>query len=108
MAIATGLATDPLTALLPVPEDRAPWLLTAAAPAADTGEVVYHFEHRGMGRALRLDGRCRVYGQDVEGVVRLFGRGGPLALSVALNAVYDGMEQHRPSAITLPTEEPGG
>ena len=93
---------DPLQRVLPEAADRLSWRCTARITAADTGETVYCYEHSGMGRALRLDARCRVYGQDPEGAVRLFGRGGPLALSVALNAAYDGMDRYRPATVVLP------
>ena len=36
-------------------------------------------------------------------IVRLFGRGGPLALAVALNAVFDGADDTRPSRVVLQT-----
>ena len=93
---------DPLQLVLPVAADRLAWHCIARTVARDTNETVYHYEHRAMGRALRLDATGRVYGQDPEGAVRLFGKGGPLALAIALNAVYDGMDQHRPSRVELP------
>ena len=94
--------TDPLQQVLPDAADRAGWTLAGASIAGDTRETVFVYEHRNIGRTLRLDRRCRVYGQDREGSVRLFGRGGPLALAVALNAVYDGRDEHRPSRVVLP------
>jgi hypothetical protein len=87
---------------LPIEADRSLWHCTQRISATDTGETVYAYEHRSIGRTLRLDGTGRVYGQDAEGVVRLFGRGGALALAVALNAIYDGMDQYRPAKIVLP------
>lgn len=94
--------TDPLRLILPEAADRLAWHCTDRTQAADTHETVLHYEHRHSGRTLRLDARCRVYGQDPEGTVRLFGRGGPLALTVALNAVYDGMDQYRPARVVIP------
>lgn len=93
---------DPLGMILPRAEDRVLWHCTAQRTAADTGAIVFSYEHRGIGRTLHLDDQARVYGQDPEGVVRLFGRGGPLALVVALNALYDGMDQYRPAEVLLP------
>lgn len=93
---------NPLAMILPRGEDRALWHCTGERPAADTGATVFSYEHRGIGRTLHLDDQGRVYGQDPEGVVRLFGRGGPLALVVALNALYDGMDQYRPAEVRLP------
>lgn len=94
--------SDPLAMILPVEADRELWQRVDESLASDTGVVVVHYEHRRIGRTLRLDGQCRVYGQDAEGVIRLFGRGGPLALAVALNAVYDGSDEHRPHTVVLP------
>ena len=96
---------DPLCLVLPEAADRLAWHCTARTVAGDTNETVFHYEHRAMSRALRLDARGRVYGQDPEGAVRLFGKGGPLALAIALNAIYDGMDQHRPSRVVLPEKE---
>lgn len=93
---------DPLTMILPVASDRELWHRIEESVASDTGAVVTHYVHRRIGRTLRLDRECRVYGQDAEGVIRLFGRGGPLALAVALNAVYDGSDEHRPHTVVLP------
>lgn len=93
---------DPLRLVLPEAADRLAWRCTARTEASDTHETVFCYEHRGIGRTLRLDGHCRVYGQDPEGTVRLFGRGGALALAVALNAVYDGMDRYRPSRVVIP------
>ena len=93
---------EPLTIVLPEAADRLAWRCTSRVVASDTHDTVYCYEHRGMGRTLRLDAQCRVYGQDPEGTVRLFGRGGPLALAVALNAVYDGMDRYRPSRVVIP------
>lgn len=98
---------DPLCLVLPEATDRLAWHCTGRTVARDTRETVFSYEHRAMGRALRLDAQGRVYGQDPEGAVRLFGKGGPLALAVALNAVYDGMDQHRPTRVVLPEGEPG-
>ena len=92
----------PLCLVLPEAGDRLAWRVTARTIAGDTKETVFHYEHRALGRSLRLDAHGRVYGQDPEGAVRLFGKGGPLALAIALNAVYDGMDQHRPSRVVLP------
>lgn len=93
---------DPLAMILPVEADRQLWHRVGESVASDTHAVVVHYAHRRIGRTLRLDGQCRVYGQDAQGVIRLFGRGGPLALAVALNAVYDGSDQHRPNTVVLP------
>lgn len=97
---------DPLALILPVPGDRAMWHQTGSVISRDTEVTVFVYEHRAIGRTLRLDAGGRVYGQDPEGVVRLFGRGGAFALAVALNAVYDGMDQYRPSEIVLPEKQP--
>ena len=96
------LDPDPLQALLPEAADRLAWQCTGTTVASDTRDTVYAYEHRGIGRTLRLDAQCRVYGQDPEGTVRLFGRGGPLALAIALNAIYDGMDRYRPSRVVIP------
>lgn len=93
---------DPLCLVLPEASDRLAWHCTARTVAGDTKETVFHYEHLAMGRSLRLDAGGRVYGQDAEGAVRLFGKGGAMALAIALNAVYDGMDQHRPSRVVLP------
>lgn len=93
---------DPLVMILPLADDRLLWRRTAAVQAADTGDQVFAYEHRAIGRTLRLDAQGRVYGQDSEGVVRLFGRGGALALAVALNAIYDGLDGYRPTQVVLP------
>lgn len=93
---------DPLARILPLAEDRAGWHCAGSVEASDTHHTVFEYEHRGIGRTLRLDAEGRVYGQDAEGVVRLFGRGGALALAIALNALYDGMDAHRPSRVVLP------
>ena len=100
--IDVGRSADPLAMILPVEADRMLWRCTDRRVAADTGATVFSYEHRGIGRALRLDADGRVYGQDPEGVVRLFGRGGPLALVIALNAIYDGMDHFRPAEVLLP------
>lgn len=97
---------DPLQLVLPERVDREPWHCTGQTTAVDTHATVFHYEHRNLGRTLRLDEQARVYGQDPEGVVRLFGRGGPLALSIALNAVFDGADRYRPRRIVIP--EPAG
>ena len=96
------MAYDPLATILPEPDDRAPWRRAGESTAADTQQTVFHYEHRATGRTLRLGADGRVYGQDPEGVVRLFGRGGPLALAVALNVVYDGLDRGRPRRVVLP------
>ena len=96
------MLTDPLAAILPAPVDRAAWSPTGTTVAADTRATVVTYEHHATGRRLRLDAGGRVYGQDAEGVVRLFGRGGPLALAVALNVVFDGADALRPSRVVLP------
>ena len=101
----TSTDEDPLRLVLPEAADRLAWSCTGRAVARDTGATVFAYEHRVLGRALRLDAQARVYGQDVEGAVRLFGRGGALALAVALNAVYDGGDEHRPARVTLPGEQ---
>lgn len=98
----------PLQSILPSPADRLAWRCSRRSVAADTKEVVFHYEHQHIGRSLRLDQAGRVYGQDPEGVVRLFGRGGRLALAVALNAVYDGMDHHRPAQVVLPPRATAG
>ncbi|MPZ74135.1 MAG: hypothetical protein GEU74_13045 [Nitriliruptorales bacterium] len=98
---ATGHSAGPLRLILPVAADRLAWRCPRRSVAADTGETVFHYEHQRTGRWLRLDQSGRVYGQDPQGVVRLFGRGGALALAVALNAVYDGMDHHRPTEVVL-------
>lgn len=97
---------DPLARVLPEARDRSAWRHVGCVEATDTGDAVFEYEHRISGRTLRLDGAVRVYGQDAQGVVRLFGRGGPLALAIALNAVFDGLDQHRPSTVVLPTAAP--
>src|SRR5687768_7555937 len=89
----------PLDMLFPVAADRLSWRCGRRSTATDTQETVFHYEHQQIGRWLRLDSAGRVYGEDREGVVRLFGRGGPLALAVALNAVFDGMDAYRPSEV---------
>lgn len=98
----TNTAVDPLELILPVAQDRLAWRCVGQVTASDTHEAVFEYEHAGMGRALRLDARGRVYGMDPEGVVRLFGRGGPLALAIALNAIYDGRHDWRPARVVLP------
>lgn len=95
---------DPLALILPEAADRRQWVCVRQTPAAGTKEAVFHYQHQAMGRTLRLDRHGRVYGQDPEGVVRLFGRGGALALAVALNAVFDGMDHCRPRRVVLPAE----
>lgn len=95
-------SADPLELVLPNSADREAWHCTERTTAVDTHETVFHYEHRNLGRTLRLDQHARVYGQDPEGTVRLFGRGGALALAVALNAVFDGADRHRPSRIVIP------
>ena len=97
--------SDPLTEVLPEAADRLSWRCATRVVASDTGETVFEYEHIAMGRSLRLDAHLRVYGQDPQGVVRLFGRGGALALAVALNAVYDGHDDYRPTRIILPGQE---
>jgi hypothetical protein len=97
--------SDDMTALrliFPQRQDLAGWRCGRRSTAVDTQEEVFHYEHHHIGRWLRLDAQGRVYGQDAEGTVRLFGRGGPLALAVALNAVYDGMDAYRPAEIVIP------
>lgn len=91
-----------LTRIIPDPDDLSDWYVSHQSRASDTQHRVTHFVHRRSLRVLRLDDRGRVYGQDPEGVVRLFGRGGPLALHVALNTVFDGIEERRPKKIVLP------
>lgn len=98
----TKIDADPLALILPEAADRLSWFLVDTATAADTGERVAIFQHRATGRALRLDAACRVYGEDAQGVVRLFGRGGAMALAVALNAAYDGADDLRPARVVLP------
>lgn len=93
---------DPLEMILPEPQDRASWTLLHMVTAADTRESVLIYRHTVTGRALRLDRACRVYGEDAQGVIRLFGRGGMMALAVALNAVYDGADDLRPTRVLLP------
>ena len=100
-APATGPG-GPLDLIFPEVADRLSWRCGRRSTAADTQETVFHYEHQQVGRWLRLDSAGRVYGEDPEGVVRLFGRGGALALSVALNAVFDGMDAYRPIDVTLP------
>ena len=95
-------ATDPLAMILPERVDRSAWTLVETATAADTRERVAIFQHQQTGRCLRLDASGRVYGEDAQGVIRLFGRGGPMALAVALNAVYDRADQLRPVRVVLP------
>ena len=95
-------AMGPLGAVFPRAEDRAAWWCGRRSEAADTREEVFHYQHQHIGRWLRLDTHGRVYGEDSEGVVRLFGRGGAMALAVALNAVYDGMDVYRPAEIVIP------
>lgn len=94
--------SDPLERLFPEAEDRLWWQCIGRVTAADTGDSVAEYQHTAIGRTLRLDDSGRVYGQDAEGVVRVFGRGGALALSIALNAVFDGMDAHRPSRVVIP------
>ena len=96
---------DPLTVVLPEAADRLAWTLVDTATAADTHERVGIFRHAVTGRCLRLDAACRVYGEDAQGVIRLFGRGGAMALAVALNAVYDHAEHLRPARVVLPAPE---
>lgn len=93
---------DPLAAVLPEAADRLSWYLADTVSAADTGERVAVFRHVVTGRCLRLDSACRVYGEDAQGVIRLFGRGGAMALAVALNAAYDGADHLRPARVVLP------
>lgn len=97
---------DPLSVILPLAADRLSWSLVDTATAADTGERVVIYQHQATGRSLRLDGAGRVYGEDAQGVVRLFGRGGPMALAVALNAVYDHADHLRPVRVVLPRATP--
>jgi hypothetical protein len=104
----TDTPTTPLEQLLPEPQDRKGWHCTAQVMAADTQATVFVYEHLAIGRALRLDADGRVYGQDPEGTVRLFGRGGPLALAVALNALYDGRDEYRPARVVIPQMSPTG
>ena len=94
--------SDPLGRILPSPHDRDAWELTHRSTAVDTGQVVAHYRHRRTQGTLRLDDAGRVYGQDVEGVVRLFGRGGPLALHVALNIAFDGHPDLWPTRVVVP------
>ena len=91
-----------LARIIPDPLDQADWYVSHRSRAVDTQLLVNHYVHRNSMRVLRLDDRGRVYGQDAEGVVRLFGRGGPLALHVALNMVFDGIEERRPKKVVLP------
>ena len=101
----TTAMKDPLAALrlvLPDAPDADDWRRVATSTSADTDVVVHHYQHRTTLRTLRLDDGGRVYGQDPEGVVRLFGRGGPLALHVALNMVFDGFEECRPRRVVSP------
>lgn len=104
----TKLDADPLAAILPEAADRLSWFLEDTATAADTGERVAVYRHQATGSSLRLDERGRVYGQDAQGVIRLFGRGGPMALAVALNAAYDRAEHLRPARVVLPEAAPRG
>jgi hypothetical protein len=97
-------AMGPLRMIFPNDVDRAAWWCGRRSAAADTREEVFHYQHQHIGRWLRLDARARVYGEDAEGTVRLFGRGGAMALAVALNAVYDGMDAYRPSQIVIPQQ----
>src|SRR5688500_6023055 len=85
-----------LARVLPEATDREGWHLISTSRAADTGVPVHHYVFRHTARVLRLDDRGRVYGEDREGVVRLFGRGGPLALHIALKMIFDGCEDRRP------------
>lgn len=96
---------DPLALILPMADDRAAWLRSATTTAADTRSQVVAYEHHATGRRLHLDGAGRVYGQDAEGAVRLFGRGGAMALAVALNAIFDGHDRLRPTRVALPSAE---
>ena len=95
-------AMGPLRMVFPRADDRAAWWCGRRSEAADTRREVFHYQHQHIGRWLRLDADGRVYGEDAEGTVRLFGRGGTMALAVALNAVYDGMDDHRPAQIVIP------
>ena len=95
-------AMGPLRMIFPEAGDRAAWFCGRRSAAADTREEVFHYQHQHIGRWLRLDADGRVYGEDAEGTVRLFGRGGAMALAVALNAVYDGMDAYRPAQIVIP------
>ena len=101
-AVAEDRNLRALSRVLPDAADRTDWYHSHTSTAADTGARVHHYVFRFAGRALRLDDRGRVYGQDPQGVVRLFGRGGPLALHVALNMVFDGYQDRRPRRIVLP------
>ena len=96
----------PLQLIFPEPADQAAWERTDETTAADTGKVVHHYRHRTTLRCLRLDEAGRVYGMDPEGVVRLFGRGGPLALHVVINMVFDQRPDLRPATIALPRRRP--
>ena len=98
----TKLDADPLAAILPDASDRLSWFLMETAIAADTQERVAIYRHQVTGRSLRLDAVGRVYGEDAQGVIRLFGRGGPMALAVAINAAYDGADHLRPVRVVLP------
>lgn len=99
------LDVDPLSVILPAPADRASWTQVETATAADTHERVAIYRHNVTGRALRLDAAGRVYGEDAQGVIRLFGRGGAMALAVALNAVYDRADHLRPERVVLPDRD---
>jgi len=100
--MAAGAALDPLMTIIPDPRDQLQWSVGGQVLAADTGAAVWCYRHGPSGRSLRLDALGRVYGQDAQGTVRLFGKGGPLALAVALNAVFDGFDGARPRRIVLP------
>jgi hypothetical protein len=93
---------EPLALILPLASDRAAWQLIDETVATDTGQVVYHYRHGVTLQCLRLDSAGRVYGRDAEGAVRLFGRGGPLALHVAINIVFDQHPDLRPQRIVVP------
>lgn len=95
----------PLAQIFPLARDRLAWQCARRVTAQDTHAEVLCYEHRRIGRCLRLDREGRVYGEDPQGVVRLFGRGGAMALAVALNAVFDGMDEFRPQEVALPREE---
>ena len=96
------LDADPLALILPETADRLSWLLVDIVTSADTRERVAMYRHQETGRFLRLDSSGRVYGEDAQGVIRLFGRGGPMALAVALNAAYDRADHLRPTRVVLP------
>ena len=102
MGATSQTAADPLGDIFPEPADRAAWHRTGGGRGIDTDEDVVTYEHIGTGRKLHLGLDGRVYGQDPEGAHRVFGRGGHLALKIALNVVFDGFESHRPSRIVLP------